>query len=315
MRQVFLIRSAAAVAALLALAARAAAAPAQTNRFPSYEVLYSQSNPKIIWGGATNFIRGGYGPDTPPNGSTPVVPIRTSLRGAIDVPGGVIKLVGQPLREERPARLYVENVSGPLFRPASEYKDGSFAPAATNFVRGFLPPLDQRFAMTMIDAAGVPVPKTSEGRALGEPLSLKPHTSSSFAWRRSGLMPFGVFPRDLLQATFTDHPRGIRAEGEINPARYFKMRRPGIYWLTVVQRLYVTDTNMCLIPVCLPPVTVEVRVAAAPPGAGTSRFPVGPLLDALGAIACAAGVLWLYTRFRSRRRSAAGEHLPNMGLC
>jgi hypothetical protein len=311
MKQASSVKSPATATAVLALACLAATPPAPTSPFPSYEVRYSESNPKIIWGQTTNLIRGGYGLYTPPSGSTPVVPIHTSLRSAIDVPGGMIKLAGQPLKALHPARLYIESVSGPLFLSRAEHEHGE---PATNWVRGFEPPVGERLAMTMIDAAGNPVPRTGEGRALGKPLSVKPHTPGQ-PWRRVGLRGLLLPPRDLVPANFTDDPRGAPGMDELNPARYFKMRRPGIYWLTVVQRLYVTDTNMCLMPVCVPPVTVEVRVAAAPPGAETSRLPWSPLLDAVGGMACAGGIFWLYIRARSRHRTAARHHLPNLGLC
>ena len=47
---------------------------------------------------------------------------------------------------------------------------------------------------------------------------------------------------------------------ELNPARYFIIEKPGLYKLTVIQRLYVADTNSYLKTITLPPVTVDVRV-------------------------------------------------------
>ncbi len=96
MRQTPSIKSPASVAAVLALAASVATVPAPTNRFPSYVVLYSQSNPKIIWGQTTNFIRGDvYEPPLPTSpqgttremreGPTPIVPLHISHSSRVSV--------------------------------------------------------------------------------------------------------------------------------------------------------------------------------------------------------------------------------------
>lgn len=74
-----------------------------TNRITDDQQRYTISNPKMIWGEVTNFIRGDLS-----GGS-----LLTSLRSGIDVSNGIITLSGKPLRLLHPTRLYIENHSGP----------------------------------------------------------------------------------------------------------------------------------------------------------------------------------------------------------
>jgi hypothetical protein len=47
---------------------------------------------------------------------------------------------------------------------------------------------------------------------------------------------------------------------DLDPTKYFKITKQGLYKLTVTQRLYVMDTNTYLKAITLPPVSVKVRV-------------------------------------------------------
>jgi hypothetical protein len=119
----------------------------------------------------------------------------------------------------------------------------------------------------MTDTNGIPVPKTTLGLAFWQPLALKPNTG----WRRFminnhariGLSPKGVkeIPfLDLIGSHLPLTPENMAEAWELNPARYFLLEKPGLYKLTVTQRLYIADTNTYLKVITLPPVTVGVRV-------------------------------------------------------
>jgi hypothetical protein len=214
-----------------------------TNEFPSDEAEYNNANPKVIWGEATNFLRGDH------MGGNPVP---TSLRSTIDVSNGVIMLSGHPLKVMHPAHLYIENSS------------------ATNIALACMPPVNERFVLTMTDANGVPVPKTPEGQALGQFSSLKPNTRWIDLPRvGTGIKgTFGIFPKQLFQMAFSDKigagisipSQEVAKMFELDPTKYFIIQKPGLYKLAVIPRLYMEDTNTYLKIITLPPVTMDVLV-------------------------------------------------------
>jgi len=235
----------------------------ETNQFPSNEVEYSNANPKMIWGEVTNFFRGDrFGG----------VPLPTALRSAINVKNGVIVLSGDPLKVVNSVELYIENIAGPLYESPTAYVQGvpTFEASPTNVVIACMPPLDERLALTLTDTNGLPVTKTSEGRALNRPSSLKGKTRWSDLPRagtgRRGM--FSIFPRQLFQMAFSDKiGAGVRLSGQelerawdFDPTRYFEIEKPGLYKLTIVQRINIEDTNSYLKTISLPQLTVNVRV-------------------------------------------------------
>lgn len=233
-----------------------------TNQFPSGEVQFNRANPKMIWGETTNFLRGDY---------MRGVTIFTSLRSAVNVHSGTIVLSGDSLRLAYPANLYMENCQGPLYLSAATVQGvPSFSTPATNLVTVYLPPVQQRLILTMFDSNGAAVTKTPEGRALGQPLGLKPGTQWTDLPRagtgRKGM--FSLFPREPYQIAFSDEIGAgialpyseVKIDWEFNPARYFKLEQVGVYKLSVTLRVYVEGTNAFLKAITLPPVTVPVRV-------------------------------------------------------
>jgi hypothetical protein len=122
--------------------------------------------------------------------------------------------------------------------------------SASNTVITYLPPMDQRVNMTMTDAAGVDVPKTSEGLKLGKKPILK-RSALSFRWDKYGCQSIVLWPK----ADSELYP--------IDPAKYFAIERPGLYKLTLVQYMYIVDNNAYLKAIELPPVTIDVRVENA----------------------------------------------------
>jgi hypothetical protein len=234
-----------------------------TNQFPSNEVVFERANPKMIWGEATNFLRGD---------RTGGKPLATSLRSAINVSNGVFVLSGHLLKVVDPAHLYIENCMGPLYRSPTRSDQGvpAFSVAASNVVWAYMPTLNERLALTLTDANGELVPKTPQGQALGQTPSLKPNTRWTDLPRagttRRGA--FAIFPRQLFEMAFSDKiGAGIQIQPEetakmfdFDPTNYFTILKPGLYKLEVIQRLYIEDTNRYLKAIDLPPVTADVRV-------------------------------------------------------
>lgn len=60
--------------------------------------------------------------------------------------------------------------------------------------------------------------------------------------------------------TFSDNSEANPRMSDLDPTRYFRIKQPGLYRLTVTQRIYIVDTNTYLKAITLPPVTVAVRV-------------------------------------------------------
>ncbi len=98
----------------------------------------------------------------------------------------------------------------------------------------------------MTDANGKAVPKTAEGRDLGQKgLPAKVYWSH---WERYGYHGVDLLPHEDCKL----YP--------LDPTKYFMIEQPGFYKLTLAQRLYVVDTNTYLKTISLPPVTIDVKV-------------------------------------------------------
>ena len=228
-----------------------------TNQFPSNESEFNNTNPTIIWGGTTNFLRGSHFGGKP---------LSTSLRSVINASNGVIILSGRPLRVVQPACLYVENIRGQLCYTSTT---NLYMPM-TNVVFAYMPPINERLVLSMTDTNGAPVPKTPEGLLLGQPLSLKPKTRWDDLPRvgTGQIGAFSIFPKQLFQVPFSDKNRTgvsltdqeVKRDFELDPTRYFIVVKSGLYKLAVVQCFYVEDTNAYLSPITLPALNVNVRI-------------------------------------------------------
>jgi hypothetical protein len=231
-----------------------------TNRITDDQQRYTISNTKMIWGEATNFISGDLS-----GGS-----LLTSLRSGIDVSNGIITLSGKPLRPLHPTRLFIENHSGPPWWTfPTTYDQGipnTHVPS-TNWVFAFMPPVSERCEIAMTDKNGRPVPKTPAGLALGQPPTLKPNTKW-FRFARNNHTRFGLTPKQVDEVELSDPagrgalltPENVAKARGLDPTAYFVLEEPGLYRLTIAQRLYVADTNSCVKAITLPPVAVNVSV-------------------------------------------------------
>jgi hypothetical protein len=117
----------------------------------------------------------------------------------------------------------------------------------TNRIWTFIPPANECIALSMSDASGGLLPKTAEGLNLGQPPSLD-RSARNFQWDKYGCECAVLLP---------DHDFELYS---LDPTKYFDIKNPGRYKLTLVQRIYVIDTNANLKPVELPPVSVDVEV-------------------------------------------------------
>ena len=224
-----------------------------TNQLPSDEALYNEANPQMIWGAKTNFLRG------QANGG----PLQAVMRSGIDVSNGIIVLSGHPSHVMHPARFCLENCLGPLyFTPTYDHGVAIVPVDPKNMIHTYLPPFNERFDIAMTNATGEPVPKTPLGRNLGKPSSLKPNTP----WGPQLMDKYKLFsftgPKDVLPMSFSDDTQGTPGDDNLDPTKYFKITKNGLYKLTITQRLFIMDTNRnsYVRAIELPPVTVPVRV-------------------------------------------------------
>ena len=215
-----------------------------------------RDNPSVIWGSETNFLRGAM---------VTGEPLATSVRVGIRVSGGEIVLSGQPLKLDHQACIGLEDLN----TNAYPQPEDSVVPAY-DVIWMDLPPAKERLQLSMTDSSGADVPKTPEGLSLGQPFSLKPKAGWMELPRegsgRRGIMALmpgpGFIPcwvDDWPKSTFPTQEELERAK-ELDPSRYFIITNMGLYKLTATLSIYVEDTNTCLKPVTLPPVTVNVRV-------------------------------------------------------
>jgi len=184
-------------------------------------------NPKMIWGETTNFLTGENHFTGIVRDGQPLKPVLTAIRGGIWVSNGLIILSGRPLKVLHMSYKGFENVS-------------------TNTIDAFLPTFNERFAVTMFDTNGILVPKSRAGLSLGQSPSLKFNTAWHH-WKRYSYMSAHLWPKSILMY-------------ELDPTKYFVIKKPGLYKLTVIQNLYVVNTNGYLERITLPPVTTDVMV-------------------------------------------------------
>jgi hypothetical protein len=217
-------------------------------------------NPPVIWGGETNFLRGAMATGQP---------LVTSIRAGIQVVGGEIVLSGQPLKLDHPAYIGLENLDTNAYPKPDDLINSSGA-SANDVIWMDLPPAKERLQLNMTDSSGATVPKTPEGLSLAQPFSLKPKAG----WTQ--FQPEGTVRRGMValmpvpglnSCGVDDWPKStlpnreeLKRGNELDPSRYFILTNTGLYKLTATLSIYVEDTNTCLKPVTLPPVTVDVRV-------------------------------------------------------
>lgn len=194
------------------------------------------NNSKMIFGDTTNVLMGNL---RVPGGTIThwldLVP--AVFRAVIDVPNtnGVV-ILSLSNKIPYPALRGYELISSPIIVNSN------------SFVEAYLPRLGEEFVLTMTDTNGVTVPKTTEGKTIGKPDSLKPGTNFTEA-RRKHYFGSPMWPG----------LEGIPLQW-LDPAKYFVLEKPGLYKMTFVQRLYIVDSNLCLKSISLPPVKVDVRV-------------------------------------------------------
>lgn len=163
-----------------------------------------------------------------------------ALRVGIRSSNGVIVLSGKPAKLVHPASVYLKSVLAPPFWTATNSDPN-------DRVLTFLPPINERFAISMTDATGLPVPKTAEGRSLGQTPSLA-RSVRSFRWDKYGCQCVVLLPQEDYEL----YP--------IDPTKYFMIENTGLYKLTLIQRLYLVDSNSCLKAINLPVVSIDVNV-------------------------------------------------------
>jgi hypothetical protein len=139
--------------------------------------------------------------------------------------------------------VYLRNLYGrPVWTiPSGTMKESEFV----SWI--FLPPENERLGITLNDASGASVPKTADGLALTLP------TLGGRRWED--------WDKDKRECISLLAHQDVEAY-PFNPANYFAIKEPGLYNLTLVQRLYVIDTNNLLKAIDLPPVSIRVRVRA-----------------------------------------------------
>jgi hypothetical protein len=193
---------------------------------------------QMVWGQTTNFLR------ADPGGKTKATELRVGMRCT----NSIMVLSLRSLKAAQSVSVYLNSRLG---RPVWDYpvttNDGVPTQMVTNWVDFlFLPPENDRFIITLTDDNGRPVPKTPQGRELGQ----SPLRANIF-WRDWG--KYGCRHCDLL-------PWADEELYALDPTKYFAIEKTGLYKLTVVQRLYIIDTNAFLKAISLPPVTVDVKV-------------------------------------------------------
>lgn len=196
----------------------------------------SVENPKIIWGETTNIMVGNV--YVSGNiGHLNLIP--ASMRAGIGIPdsNGVIVI-----------SLH-NKITYPAYRAYELVPTNS---ATSNKpIDVFLPKRGEQFTLTLTDTTGAAVPKTADGLTIGKPDSLKAKTLYFLILQKGG---YGYFSSPMWPGI--DDPHLER----LDPTKYFAIEKPGLYKLTMVQRLYVVDTNAFLEAITLPPVTVNVQV-------------------------------------------------------
>ena len=179
---------------------------------------------RMLWGEITNVIVGN---DRISGTFSNLPPVNALFRSGIEASNGLISVSLTKNVAVSKSYMAIENVT-------------------TNLIIVFLPEYNQRFSVVLTDTNGASVERTSEGHSVGQTPNVNPIIGESQA-RRNGYHLLPLWPNDIF-------------EQEINPLRYFVLKEPGDYKLTLTQRLYVEDTNTFLKVITLPPISVDVRV-------------------------------------------------------
>lgn len=185
---------------------------------------------QMTWGLTTNFTRG----DISAEAAFPA-----AIKAGIRSPNHAIVLSGNLLRPAPPVSVYLESVSG------SGGVATNFDP--TNRIWTFVPPTNERMAVSMFTANGDPVPKSTQGLSLGKPPTLD-RSAVNFKWDKYGCQCAVLLP---------DRDCEIYS---LDPAAFFDVTAIGRYKLVLVPRIYIIDTNANLKPVELPAVTINVVI-------------------------------------------------------
>lgn len=210
-----------------------------TNIIGSLEDQLEAAYPKMVFGGTTNFVRGDVNDHIVAHA---LKPLATSIRAEIGAKDGIIHLSGQPLKVVKPAHLYVVRAS-----------------RSPHWIWVGVPPFKQSVNLSMTNAGGLPVERTTEGADLGQPLTLQTGTAW-IKWGGNNRNPWFVVPHELIKFASGLEKNASGNYFVVDPTRYFSIKAPGVYKMTVTLRLYVVGTNTYLRPITLPPVTVPVRV-------------------------------------------------------
>ena len=129
------------------------------------------------------------------------------------------------------------------------------------------PSPNEQFDVTLYDASGKEIPKTTLGQQQGQPLSLDGQNPR----KAPGLMDE---INGFLGGGNVRHGRGLRPIfvsakdatdcGRFNLTDYFKIKIPGKYRLTYQQRFYRSNTNSILNGIIMPMVTVPLDITYIP---------------------------------------------------
>ncbi len=237
-----------------ALVMNAACGAAETNQVSPAEKEFNDANPKMLWGALTNFPA-----SESVSSGQPVPQLSLTLRAGVNAKGGVAIL------PDKAKKLLPPNADIHIFTRSPNVWAG-------------VPPFNESVILSMVDSNGVSVPRTTEGLALGKPLALPPKTTK-FWWsgnnRHEWFRVLSTAPVQIL-AIGRDTPEVKKLRPDppehsarwmgmaIDPRRYFSIKKPGLYELSLTLRLYVIDTNTYLKPITLPTVSIPVFVEEKP---------------------------------------------------
>ncbi len=210
-----------------------------TNSWPTDEVAYNAANPKMIWSEPTNIFQE----------CNSRINITVSVRGGIDASNGIIVLSEKPLKCADDVRLCIENYS------------------ESNWFFAYMPPIYQCLELGLADSSGAPVAATPAGALFGQKQDVKPGTPK-YLYSKFHLTPFAISPKGVRQLALSDsisdpHSRSfdqIQSLWRLDPSVYFDLNKTGEFKLTVIEKVYIFDSNSALRMVVLPPIAIPVGV-------------------------------------------------------
>ena len=152
-----------------------------------------------------------------------------SLRAGLECEQGIIRIGLRDRKQITPAALTVANVS-------------------SNIVRFYWPrQKDNRYAVSLKDGSGNPVPRTVKGDAYAN-ISDPDKALTAKDWQRSDFTVVPMWP-------FVEYPWE-----RFNVGEYFKLDNIGTYTLAISVRVYTREANGTLTSVVLPAVSLPVHV-------------------------------------------------------